>query len=64
MNKRKGMRNAYDPKDLEDARAMEDSADQVGFQFPDYASPAQTMSRGKIIEIIPKNSKKSQGLLR
>ena len=34
------MKNAFDPKDPEDARAMEDSVDPVGFHFPDYASPA------------------------
>ena len=52
MTKRKGYDNAYDVMDRLEAKNMEKEVDAVKFHFPDYASPGQSLAKGKMIEII------------
>ena len=35
-----------------EAKNMEKEVDAVKFHFPDYASPGQSLAKGKMIEII------------
>ena len=52
LTKRKGFDNAYDVMDRVEAKIMEEEVDAVKFHFPDYASPGQSLVKGKMVEII------------